>query len=991
MRIKSVIILANILVALLIAAAVALQAINDRGRVIDAAYQDAENLTNVLAEHTRQTLFSLDLAIGSVAETMAKGDGLSVEEVHQFLSSRQQLASGTFGFYTMDVGGRLVATSLRASPDPIDLSGYPEFRFHRDNPAGGLFIAAPRKGAVGDAAQKWIITFSRRIANPDGSFAGVVVAALSLDYLLDFYDVLRLGESGAVALFSPEGTLIARSPHNEAHMGRHYEDSGLMKDMAASHNSGLFSAVYPADGMRRISAYKVIEDSRALVIVGLGEQEILDRWRRGLMFDVVIGSLFFATFLIASLLVLGYFGQRRRWEEERSRRLKLIADESAALLKYRDVPSVLGHMTDTARVLSGAHQAVTSLTRDGSFAQDINAVSLSDKYAGWRDYDEASDGSGIYRLVCEHNRPMRLTQAELLAHPAWRGFGDASDRHPPMRGWLAVPIVAMDGKNLGLIQLSDKESGEFTEDDQNELVQLASITAASIENLQAIADREQALADANAARREVESIFTSISDAVYALDNDWCFVYLNAEAERLLNRRREDLLGKSVWDEFPETLDTVLHGEYQRARADRVPAIFEFFFPPLATWFSVRAFPHGGGLTVYFQDISLRIETEERLRQALKMDAIGQLTGGVAHDFNNLLTVILGASESLQDYLQQAPTGIRSQADAIHKAGERAAALTHRLLAFARKQPLDPRLTSINTLLGDVEDMLRRTLGENVNIELVRGSGLWKAIVDPHELQNAILNLAINARDAMPEGGKLTIETANMAVDANYADVHGITPGQYVMVAVSDTGAGMSPETVTRAFEPFFTTKDVGKGSGLGLSMVYGFARQSGGHAKIYSEAGEGTTVKIYLPRGDTDSEAAYSANRLNTILQGSESVLLVEDDELVREHTVNCLHSLGYRVDACEDGHDALSLLDSGAHYDLLLTDVVLPGGMSGRVVAEKVTQREPSIKVLYMSGYTENAIVHHGRLDRGVHLLGKPFRLADLGRKVREVLDGS
>ena len=986
---KSVIILANVLVALLIASALSLQVISDRDRVIEAAYEDAENLTSVLAEHTRQTIFSLDLAIASVAEAMAQGDGRSAQDIHLFLSSRQQLSAGTFGFYVMDDKGLLVATSLRANPETTDLSGYPEFSVHRDNPAAGLFIAAPRIGTVGDAAQKWIITFSRRIAHPDGNFAGVVVAALSLDYLLDFYDVLRLGDSGVVALFNSEGKLIARSPRSENHLGRDFSDSGLIRDMAASSTRGRFSSVYPVDGIRRISAFKEVGDNHALVIVGLGEGEILTGWRQRLVFEVIIGSLFFLTFLIASLLVLVYFGQRHRWEEERSRRLKLIADESAALLKFSDVPSVLRHMTETARVLSGAHQAVTSLTRHGSFAQAINAVSLSDKYAGWRDYNEATDGSGIYRLVCEQNKPLRLTQAELQAHPDWRGFGGASDRHPPMRGWLAVPIVAMDGSNLGLIQLSDKEQGDFTEDDQNELVQLASITAATIENLQSIADREEALAAANAARREVESIFTSISDAVYALDNDWHFVYLNAEAERLLNRRREDLLGKLVWDEFPETLETVLHTEYQRARAEGVPAIFEFYFPPLATWFSIRAFPHSHGLTVYFQDISLRIETEERLRQAMKMDAIGQLTGGVAHDFNNLLTVILGASEVLQDYLHDAAPPIRDQADAIYKAGERAASLTHRLLAFARKQPLDPRLTSINTLLGDVEDMLRRTLGENINIELVRGSGLWKASVDPHELQNAILNLAINARDAMPEGGKLTIETGNVAVDADYAEVHGVTPGQYVMVAVSDSGEGMTPETMARAFEPFFTTKDVGKGSGLGLSMVYGFARQSGGHAKIYSEKGEGTTVKIYLPRGDSDTEAVYSGNKLATIHHGSEAVLLVEDDELVRQHTVNCLQSLGYRVDECVDGHDALSLLDSGARYDLLLTDVVLPGGMSGRVVAEKVTQRDPRIKVLYMSGYTENAIVHHGRLDRGVHLLGKPFRLADLARKVREVLD--
>jgi len=819
----------------------------------------------------------------------------------------------------------------------------------------------------------------------------VAVAVLSLDYLLDFYHALRLGDKGSVALFNGDGILVARSPLAESHMGRSYADSELISNYARQQGRGQLRTRSPVDDVARIYGFHRVEDADALVLVGLDEATVLAGWRQRMLFDGAIAGLAFLLFLAASLAALAWVRQRHAWERERTRRLRLLAEESAALLSFRDVEAMLNHVAATARTLIGAHQSLASLTVDPTFAQDINALSLSDKYARWRDYDEAPDGSGIYRLVCQHNQPLRLTQAELEAHPAWRGFGAARDRHPPMRGWLAVPIIGGDGANLGLLQLSDKERGEFTEDDQSELTQLAGIAAAAIEQLRASAAREEALLAAHAARAEVETIFTSISDAVYALDNDWHFTYLNAQAERLLNRRREDLVGKLVWAEFPETLDTVLYTEYQRARAENTPVTFEFFFPPLDTWFAVRAFPHGGGLTVYFQDISRRVDTEERLRQAQKMDAIGQLTGGVAHDFNNILTVILGAGESLLDHLADAPSAIRGQAETIVKASERAASLTHRLLAFARKQPLDPRPTAINPMLAEVEDILRRLLGENIHIELVRGGGLWKAIVDPGELQNAILNLAINARDAMPEGGKLTIETANMAVDADYAEAHGISPGQYVMVAVSDTGTGMAPEVVARAFDPFFTTKEVGKGSGLGLSMVYGFARQSGGHAKIYSEPGEGTTVKIYLPRDYGGQEAVLPGEARSAPHQGSESILVVEDDELVRLHTVNCLETLGYRVTAREDGPSALALLDrEGVRFDLLLTDVVLPAGMSGRRVAEEVVARLPGIRVLYMSGYTENAIVHHGRLDPGVHLLGKPFRLADLGRKVREVLDG-
>ena len=990
MKLKQVIVFANIVVALLIGGALAVTTTQDRNRVIARAQGDAANLAGALAEHTRQTFFALDLAIGGLPEVAFGDGGIDKAAMHHFLAERQALSPGTFGFYAIDAAGKLAASSLRRDPEPVDLRDYPEYIAHRHAPEAGLYISPPRKGAIGEARGNWIVTLSRPLEGPGDGFAGVVVAALSLNYLLDFYDALRLGDKGTVALFNGDGILVARSPLSEGYLGASYADSALIRDKGPRLQSGQLRTTSPVDGVARLYSFHRVDGVDALVLVGLDETSVLAGWRQRLIFDGALAGLAFALFMLTSTAALAWVGQRQAWERERTRRLRILAEEGAALLKAGDVEAVLGHVAQTARTLIGAHQSVASLTVDRRHAQGINALSRSDRYARGPDWELASDDSDLQRVVCEANRPLRLTQAELAAHPAWRGCAAAGDRQPPMGGWLAAPLVAGDGGNLGLLQLADKTEGDFTEDDQNELTQLASIAAAAIEHLRATRAREDALLAAHAARAEVETIFTSISDAVYALDNDWRFTYLNAQAEQLLNRRREDLLGKSVWVAFPEARDTLLYTEYQRARAEYKPVAFEFFFPPLDAWFAVRAFPHNGGLTVYFQDVSRRIDTEERLRQAQKMDAIGQLTGGVAHDFNNILTVILGAGESLLDHLAQAPAAVRGQAEAVIKASERAASLIQRLLAFARKQPLDPRPTAINSMLGEVEDILRRLLGENIHIELVRGSGLWKATVDPGELQNAILNLAINARDAMPEGGKLTIETANMAVDADYAESHAISPGQYVMVAVSDTGTGMSPEVVARAFDPFFTTKEVGKGSGLGLSMVYGFARQSGGHAKIYSEPGEGTTVKIYLPRDYGGQEVAHPGEARNAPHQGSESILVVEDDELVRVHTVNCLQSLGYSVSAREDGPGALALLDQGdVHFDLLLTDVVLPAGMSGRRVAEEVVARLPGIRVLYMSGYTENAIVHHGRLDPGVHLLGKPFRLTDLARKVREVLD--
>jgi CheY-like chemotaxis protein len=328
----------------------------------------------------------------------------------------------------------------------------------------------------------------------------------------------------------------------------------------------------------------------------------------------------------------------------------------------------------------------------------------------------------------------------------------------------------------------------------------------------------------------------------------------------------------------------------------------------------------------------------------------------------------------------------------IQTAAERGADLTHRLLAFSRRQPLAPSVVDANQLVTALEGLLRRTLHESIELELVRGAGLWKAVVDRSQLENAVLNIVINARDAMPDGGKLTIETANTRLDDAYAaEQEEVRAGQYVMIAVSDTGQGMDAVVLGRAFDPFFTTKPVGKGSGLGLSMVYGFVKQSGGHVKLYSEPGYGTTVKIYLPRSLDKHSAAHPERDTSKLATGSERIALVEDEELVRKFAEMNLTSLGYNVASFANGPDLLRAMDEGLTFDLLFTDIVLPGGMNGREIAEAVTARFPRTKVLYSSGYTDNAIVHHGRLDEGVHLLNKPFRKAEMAQKVRAVLDGA
>ncbi len=392
------------------------------------------------------------------------------------------------------------------------------------------------------------------------------------------------------------------------------------------------------------------------------------------------------------------------------------------------------------------------------------------------------------------------------------------------------------------------------------------------------------------------------------------------------------------------------------------------------------------------QEIVRRQSVEETLRQAQKMEAIGQLTGGIAHDFNNLLTIIMGNIERLQRRLPPDDEATHRLAAAALGGANRAATLTQRLLAFSRRQPLEPTSLDVNRLIAEMSELLHRTLGERITIEIVLAAGAWRAFADAHQLENAVLNLVLNARDAMPKGGNLTIEIANVHLDDDYAAQNAeIEPGQYVMLAVTDTGSGMSEEVAAKVFEPFFTTKEVGRGSGLGLSMVYGFARQSKGQVKIYSELGHGTTVRLYLPRAPAEAgrmETGAMPAAAATAETGGVTILVVEDDDAVRRHAFEVLGELGYRVLEAGEAETALRLIDDERTIALLFTDIGLPGELNGRNLADEAKRRRPGLKVLFTSGYTRNAIIHNGVLDPGVDLIVKPFTVDALAAKIARVL---
>ena len=398
-------------------------------------------------------------------------------------------------------------------------------------------------------------------------------------------------------------------------------------------------------------------------------------------------------------------------------------------------------------------------------------------------------------------------------------------------------------------------------------------------------------------------------------------------------------------------------------------------------------------------EYTARQKVEESLRKSQKMEAVGQLTGGIAHDFNNLLTIVLGGLEAIGRQIPNLPespaiTRILRSKDMAIQGAQRAAALTNRLLAFSRQQPLVPSAIDANKLVSGLCELLRRTLGEAVSLETVLAGGLWTTFADANQLENALLNLAVNARDAMPEGGKLTIETANCCLDETYvgALIEPVTPGQYVRIAVTDTGTGMDRSTLDKAFEPFFTTKGVGSGTGLGLSQVYGFVRQSSGHVKIYSEVGEGTSIKVYLPRHYGTAEGAKTDPASDTARAiVTECILVAEDDEALRTYASEILRELGYSVLEAATAAAALEIIDRNHAIDLLFSDVVMPGGMNGRQLADEAVRRRPGLKVLFMTGYTRNAIVHHGRLDPNVYLISKPFSFRELEAKVRALLEAS
>ncbi|HYL56325.1 MAG TPA: response regulator [Gemmatimonadales bacterium] len=554
------------------------------------------------------------------------------------------------------------------------------------------------------------------------------------------------------------------------------------------------------------------------------------------------------------------------------------------------------------------------------------------------------------------------------------------------RGAPEEPIVVISGLDDERLALEAVRSGaqDYLVKGRIEGQLLARVLRYAIERKRA----EEAL---RAREAHYRMILENIGDAVFIADRLGRYVDVNPRACELTGYTRDELLRLRAVDTYPTEAREEVQLQLDEIAAGRVSSYERPLLRKDGTIITVeisaRVLP-AGTLLATARDVTERKRLEEQLRQAQKMEAIGRLAGGVAHDFNNVLTAIFGYADLMADEFPKESPAHQDLAE-IRKAAERASALTRQLLAFSRQQVLAPVVLSVNDLVEDVDKMLRRVVGEDVDLRLALAGDAGNVRADPGQLQQVLMNLVVNARDAMPTGGRLTIETGNAELSEHYSESHrAVVPGSYVMLAVSDTGVGMDATTTARIFEPFFTTKEKGRGTGLGLSTVYGIVKQSGGYIWVYSEPGRGTTFKLYLPLVDAPPERAAPAREAGT-LAGTETIVLAEDDEVLRPLTKGLLVRLGYTVLEAENADRALALAD--AHpgpIHLLITDVVMPG-VSGRELARRVVRTRPDTRVLYISGYTDDAIVHHGMLEPGLHFLQKPFTPAALARKVREVLD--
>jgi PAS domain S-box-containing protein len=917
-------------------------------------------IASLLQEHASKLLQTDVLVLDRIDDRLARLDWPEIIqrefELHRFLVSIPAEVEGVDAAFIVDANGEMqvVSRQFPAPPrtDPptsVNVSDRRYFQESRKHP--GIVVDGPLIGRIGGEP---VVDVARQLTSPDGRFRGVAVAVISRKYLANSWSGL-VERGDTVALVRDDGVFIARFPEIEMAPGAppaRMSDATMARLRAA--DSGVFDSVSALDGIARIDGYAKLAGYPVYAVYAVDRRNVSSQWWPTLAAFGALTAAATAGLLLTALVVI------RRARDETKAHADI--ERAAAALEASEVK----------------YRALFQKAPMPMHALDAQSR-IIDANDGWLNALGYKREEVIGRPIADFHPP----GSQPVHQARWRqvletGFvRDAERRYIKKSGEIMETLVSA--------ILERDADGGFV----RVITGVTDVTA-----------RRRAEEAAQRERQFSELLVQSSTEGIISIDREFRYTLWNPCMEAVSGLARDQVLGRTIFEMFsnlPGVVETAwrdaLAGKRSSLRAFRFVylqtnksgVLDEDFAPLFAEDQSIV------GAIAFVRDVTEQRRMEDALRQSQKMEVIGQLTGGVAHDFNNLLTVIIGNIDALRRDVDLGSTDAREAIERALRGATRAAALTQRLLAFSRRQPLDPQPLNLNRLVAGTSELLQRTLGERIDVETVLAGGLWWISADPNQLESALLNLAVNARDAMTEGGRLTIETANVHLDDAYAAAHEeVTAGQYAMLAVSDTGSGMTSEVIGKAFEPFFTTKGVGQGTGLGLSQVYGFVKQSGGHLKIYSELGQGSTVKLYFPRlpaGEFRTESTAEVQLLPSETSG-EAVLVVEDDEDVRRYSSDCLRELGYRVIEAADAGMALRLLATDSGIRLLFTDVGLPGDRNGRQLAEEAVRRRPDLKVLFTTGYARNAIVHHGRLDPGVELLAKPFTYADLAAKVREIL---
>jgi PAS domain S-box-containing protein len=895
--------------------------------VMETGRERAKNLAVMIGDHLARTVESIDGSLIQVSQYVSRTRKGFVDDVAPVLEQSLGALRGVGSLTIVDERGTITHSTI---PQIIGTSRADRFAFRelQSDPSRQFVTDIPIRGVK---SNQLLIPMARRIPSPDGVFRGFVAATLELERLREFYRSIEVGKKGIIWLLHPQGFVLLRQPFSQDTDSQLPADHPLLMPLAPAGGRNSGTIRLEQAGSYYTTAVEQYDNLALRVAVSLSDDELFEDWRRDLRNSLII--------VLCTGFALGFAAfQSARQIRER------LAETEAFLATSRQFQDILDHAPVTITVKDREGRLILA---NREFQRRVNRN--ADQIAGHQLHELLPEqyAAQLSALDQEVLTEGKVVQRELTS--------------PEPRDYLAIkfPLLGAGG------------------------------------NIEAVGSISQDITDAKAAQTINLRIFEKSLDLILVTDSKGNLIRVSPSVFAILGYRPEEVEGRNAIEFIhPNDLEPTRE-EMRLARRGIASRDFE------------SRYVHKDGHVVQINwtgmwvneeqqhffighDMTERSKLEQELHQSQKMEAIGQLTGGLAHDYNNLLTVILGNAELLTESLGERPE-LLALAQATVDAADRSAVLTQRLLAFGRRQALDAQSTDLNLLIGGMMDLIRLTAGEQINVDLSFEPDPWIVKIDRGQLETAVLNLVANARDAMRNNGTLRIETSRASFDDDAASISPeIKTGNFMMLAVSDTGSGMSPETLSRVFEPFFTTKEVGKGTGLGLSMVYGFVKQSGGHISIYSEPGVGTSVKIYFPpelKAERHAEDAVSRDELPT---GSECILLVEDEQLVRVNTERQLVLLGYNVVSVGTGKQAIELVENGFAPDLLVSDVILAGGMNGRELAELLSGRKPALRVLFMSGYTSGVLANGDvGIPEGMNFIGKPFRRNQLAQAVRQALE--